>query len=93
FMHRINSNLLPYTEAEFLSLAGRFRETVIMGLRMTAGVSLEGLDKMFGLRPQQYYGETIDRLKSEGLLEEVSSRLRLTGRGALLANRVFEQLV
>jgi len=93
FIHRINSNLPPYTEAEFLPLAARFRETVIMGLRMTAGVSITRLEKQFGLTPQQYYGNIINRLKSEDLLEEVKCRLRLTRKGLLLANRVMEELV
>ena len=64
-----------------------------MGLRMTAGVSITRLEKQFGLTPQLYYGNIINRLKSEDLLEEVKSRLRLTRKGLLLANRVMELLV
>jgi oxygen-independent coproporphyrinogen-3 oxidase len=93
FMHKINRNLPPYTEAEFLPREARFRETVIMGLRMIAGVSVSRLEKQFGLTPQEYYGNILNRLKNEDLLEEVKSRLRLTQKGLLLANRVMEQLV
>jgi len=93
FMQLLNNNQAPYVEAEFLPLEARFRETVIMGLRMTAGVSIKSLKDRFGLTPQQYYGEIIGKLMSDKLLEEADSRLKLTRKGLLLANRVMEQLV
>ena len=93
FMQLLNNNQAPYAEAEFLPLEARFRETVIMGLRTTAGVSIKSLKDRFGLTPQQYYGDMIGKLMSDNLLEEADSRLRLSRKGLLLANMVMEQLV
>jgi oxygen-independent coproporphyrinogen-3 oxidase len=93
FIQMIDADRMPFKEAEFLPLYARFRETVIMGLRMTAGVSIPRVEKQFGVTPQQFYGDTINELMSQELLEEVSSKLRLTPKGLLLANRVMERLV
>ena len=93
FTHMINTGRVPFKEAEFLSLYARFRETVIMGLRMTEGVSISRLEKQFGVTPQIYYGETLERLTRQQLLVEEKGRLRFTPRGLLLANRVMTQLV
>ena len=93
FSGLINAGRMPFTEAEFLPLGPRFRETVIMGLRMTAGVAISGLEKRFGLVPKKYYGDVLNRLMRQELLEEVEGRLRLSLRGLLLANRVMAQLV
>ncbi len=93
FTQMINDGRMPFKEAEFLPLYARFRETVIMGLRMTAGVSISRLERQFGVAPQGYYGETLSGLISQGLLEEAGDRLRFTGKGLVLANRVMVQLV
>ena len=93
FTHMINSGRQPFTEAEFLPLYARFRETVIMGLRMTEGVSIARLAERFGVTPQIHYGETLNKLIQQELLEDTGSRLRLTDKGLPLANTVMAQLV
>ncbi len=93
FIQMLENDITPYAEAEFLPIQARFRESVIMGLRMTAGVSVARLKSRFGLVPTQYYGETLFRLKSQKLLEEVEGRLRFTQKGMVLANMVMAQLV
>jgi oxygen-independent coproporphyrinogen-3 oxidase len=93
FISMISGQHKPFKEAEFLPLYARFRESVIMGLRMVEGVSISRIEQQFGVTPGKYYGETIKALFSQGLLEEKDKRLRLTKRGMLLANRVMAQLV
>lgn len=83
----------PFREGEFLSLYDRFRESVIMGLRMTDGVSVSLLEKQYGFSPEKYYGKTLQALLGQGLLEEKQRRLRLTKKGMVLANRIMAQLV
>ena len=93
FIEMIARQQLPFREAEFLSMKARFRESVIMGLRMTAGVSISLLEKQYGITPEKYYGETLEALLIQELLEEKADRLRLTKSGLLLANRIMAQLV
>ena len=80
-------------EQEHLDPEAAFRETVIMGLRMTAGVSLTALHERFGIRAEDYYGETLRHLFQQGMLHIVQGRLQLTAQGMLLANTVMAELV
>ena len=93
FIEMVDMQRKPFKEAEFLSLDARFRESVIVGLRMTAGVSISRLEKQFGLTPEKHYGETLKSLYAEGFVEEKGSRLRLTRRGLPVANMIMAQLV
>lgn len=93
YIEMISRGHPPFREAEFLSLQAGFRESVIMGLRMTAGVSVPLLEKRYGMTPEKYYGETLRSLFGQKLLEEKNDRLRLTENGILLANSVMAQLV
>jgi oxygen-independent coproporphyrinogen-3 oxidase len=72
-------------------------EFMMMGLRLTGeGVRNEEFIQRFETGLEDIYGESIQRLVSEGLLEWVAGdtgRLRITKRGRLLANRVFVEFL
>ena len=93
YAEMIYRNTRPFQDGEFLGLAPRFRETVIMGLRMIAGIAVQKLQDRFGLTPQDYYGDTLNRLIQQGLLIEQGSRIRLTDKGLPIANQVLSVLV
>jgi oxygen-independent coproporphyrinogen-3 oxidase len=80
-------------EMEELGREARFRETVVMGLRMTGGISVRELGHRFGIDADEYYGGVLTRLSAAGLLVREGDIIRLTGRGLLLANRVMAELV
>ena len=80
-------------EIEELNREQRFRETVVMGLRMTSGVSVGELQQRFGINLTSYYGETLNLLVKQGLVEMAKGRLHLTEQGMLLANTVMSELV
>jgi oxygen-independent coproporphyrinogen-3 oxidase len=89
----IESGKEPWTEVEKLDPEARFRETMVMGLRLTAGVSLAGLEGRFSLRADEYYGETLQRLIRQGLVVLARDTIRLTATGLDLANQVMAELV
>jgi len=93
YLKNLEEGKPPPREEEILSQEVRFREAVILGLRLLKGIKLESLVKRFGINPLEYYGETLEKLLKEGLLEISGENLRLTGRGRLLANVVFRELV
>ena len=93
YAEMVNRDIHPFDNGEWLGLAPRFRETVIMGLRLTAGVSAQKLQDRFGMTPQDYYGDTLARFIQQGLLVEQGDRLRLTDRGLPVANQVLSVLV
>ncbi|MFO7760961.1 MAG: radical SAM family heme chaperone HemW [Thermodesulfobacteriota bacterium] len=93
FIARLNSGVTPVTFMEGLCRQASFRETVIMGLRMIKGVSIEYLQKNFQISPLNYYGEKLAGLLDMDLIEIRGDRLRLTEKGLPVANRVLSSLV
>ena len=83
----------PLGEGECLPLTARFRESVVMGLRMIEGVSFAPLQRRFGLTPPSYYGKILDDLQQQGLIAVSHDSLRLTEAGLPVANQVLAQLV
>ncbi len=80
-------------DQEELAPEARFRETVVMGLRMLDGVSLSSLEARFGIDGLKYYGDRLKRLVTQQLLVLDGDMLRLTEQGLLLANTVMAELV
>jgi oxygen-independent coproporphyrinogen-3 oxidase len=66
-------------------------ETLMMGLRLDDGISIESFNKRFDATPLQVYPKVIEELQSIGLLEAVNGSLRLTHRGRMLGNEVFSR--
>ncbi len=83
----------PWQEGEALAREPSFRETVIMGLRLLEGLDLPGLQKRFGIDPEEYYGETLRKLVKRKLLSSKDGRIRLTEAALPFANQVLAELV
>jgi oxygen-independent coproporphyrinogen-3 oxidase len=67
---------------------------MFLGLRTREGVSQERFAAEFGAPPRSFYAAELDRLAEAGLLrEEPGGHLRLTQRGRLLSDTVFEAFV
>ena len=82
-----------WQEVEQLDSETRFRETVIMGLRLLAGVSIDELNHRFGIDLPTYYNTTLDPLLAQQLVTIRAGRLALTPKGLPLANQVMATLV
>lgn len=89
----IEKGELPYAEAEAMGLVARFRETVIMGLRLIEGVSLATLEARFGLTVAEVYGTTVERLVERGLLVMAGDSMRLGEQALPVAHQVLAELV
>ncbi len=93
YIEALKARHLPAREEERLSKEARFREAVILGLRILQGISQKRLYKRFGIDIKGYYGKILENLIDRGLLEYVGDFLRLTKDGMLLANQVSSYLV
>lgn len=93
YCRQTEAGLSVWVDEERLDQEAAFRETVVMGLRMLAGVSVKRLRQRFGLDLLAYYGPTLDRLIDQGLLILQEDYLRLSNQGLPLANRVMAELV
>ena len=69
-------------------------ETMMLGLRLLQdGVSPPSFARRHGIALVDRFGSQLSRLTSAGLLEADDGRVRLTGRGALLANSVCAEFL
>jgi oxygen-independent coproporphyrinogen-3 oxidase len=80
-------------EKETLSRIDSFKETVVMGLRLKAGISEARLKKRYGLNLREVYGATLEDLADCGLILYDGLRLLLTETGRRFANQVMAELV
>jgi len=64
-------------------------ETMMVGLRLRAGVDLAAFARRFGVRAETVFAEEIARLRDGGLIEVTSDRLCLTERGLFVGNEVM----
>jgi oxygen-independent coproporphyrinogen-3 oxidase len=68
-------------------------ETFFLGLRLNSGVDLDEVQREFGHRALCDLIPAIEELEKQNLLEKQKSNIRLTGRGRLLSNEVFERFL
>jgi len=68
-------------------------ETLILGLRLNAGVAFADFYARFGEDARARYARQFEEARALGLLEVTEERVRLTRRGRLLSNQVFWRLL
>ena len=68
-------------------------ESFFLGLRRTAGVDLSEIAAWFGDEAVNRHQATIAEFVEGGLLERCGTVIRLTVRGRLLSNEVFQRLI
>jgi oxygen-independent coproporphyrinogen-3 oxidase len=83
----------PPVESEWLSPARQHEEAWFLGLRTNQGVAPAELRKEFGAAQLAPALKAAETLLAEGLLEQAQENLRLTPRGRLLSNEVFERFL
>jgi oxygen-independent coproporphyrinogen-3 oxidase len=76
-----------------VSQAQALEEAWFLGLRLNAGVSVAELEREFGSIDARRCDDEILELQTLGLLECGDDRVRLTSRGRLMSNEVFERFV
>jgi oxygen-independent coproporphyrinogen-3 oxidase len=80
-------------ETEWLGPARQHEEAWFLGLRTNAGVDVTTLRAEFGGELVDPAMETVQRLVEDGLLIFDDERVRLTARGRLISNEVFQEFL
>jgi oxygen-independent coproporphyrinogen-3 oxidase len=80
-------------EGQRLGPEQQLEEAWFLGLRLMEGVSSERLVLEFGEEAVQTTLAVAEKLCAEGLLQDLTGRWSLTGRGKLLSNEVFERFL
>lgn len=82
-----------WQDVRYVSRAEALEEAWFLGLRLNEGVSVAALEQEFGVVGAHQHDDEISNLITLGLLERDDRRVRLTSRGRLMSNEVFERFV
>ena len=76
-----------------ISRHNSLEEAFFLGLRLNRGVNLLEVAATFGVRSVTGFSQSISEFANAGLLEVEGDVVRLTSRGRLLSNEVFERFI
>jgi oxygen-independent coproporphyrinogen-3 oxidase len=93
YVRRVVRGAAPAEGDEPIDRAMEISETMIMGLRLCEGMAFEDFEERFGLSLAEVYGAQVREMIELALLETNGSGVRLTRRGRLLGNEVFERFL
>jgi putative oxygen-independent coproporphyrinogen III oxidase len=93
YIHLVEKTNFPYIESHTVTKEEKMEEEMFLGLRKTEGVSKQRFSDKFHRPLHEVFGEQIAIEKQKGLLEETDSHIRLTHRGKLLGNEVFQAFI
>ena len=80
------------TQPDPVSRSAALEENFFLGLRLTQGINLKDLTAKFGDAVERYQA-AISQSVTDGLIERHGEFVRLTSRGRLLSNEVFERFL
>lgn len=84
----------PRTNVEVIAAETAIGETMMLGLRLlTTGVNREAFVLRHGVDLDDLFAEQIARMQSQGLIVDDGNAIRLTERGAMLANAVAAEFL
>ena len=80
-------------DTQVLSTQEQVEEFMFLGLRKMIGISEREFEKTFGISIDKRYGEELQKLIREGLLEKRDGRIKLTDGGIDVSNYVFAEFI
>lgn len=89
----LEDGLLPEKTVTEMTAEMRFKDALIMGLRLVKGIDLDVVGSRYRVDARAFVLRTIGDLQSAGLFEIVGHTLSLTRKGRLLSNIVFSRWV
>jgi oxygen-independent coproporphyrinogen-3 oxidase len=93
YVDAISRATLPQASLTELTPETRFKDALIMGLRLVEGMDLGLLGRRYQVDAKNFILATVGDLAEEGLFTLDHDRLSLTPRGRLLSNTVFARWV
>ena len=89
YVRRIEGGQSTVADLEVIRRKLEMGETMMLGLRLTEGVTFSRFEQRFGVAMNEVYAQELGELGEQGLIEVDAVGVRLTRRGWLLGNRVF----
>jgi oxygen-independent coproporphyrinogen-3 oxidase len=79
--------------AEAIGPETAIADALILGLRLIEGVDVRAFERRYGRSPDDVYGDVLREFEGYGIVERTPAHLRLTKRGLLLSNELFQRLL
>lgn len=76
-----------------LTVSEQMEEFMFLGLRMMCGVKRSGFYQKFGRQIEEVYGDVLQKLCAQGLLQQEQECIRLTQRGIDISNYVMAEFL
>ena len=80
-------------DIEILMEEDVYEEIIMLGLRMNKGIDCNIINERFGMNFINKYGQVIDKMKKENLVEYNDNILKLSDEGRNVANYVICQFI
>lgn len=93
YIARVRAGNLPVAEVIDLTPRDLAAETIFMGLRLNTGVSFAHFRDRCDAEMDAIFGAELAELAEQELIERDERGVRLTHRGRMFGNRVFERFV
>jgi len=87
------SGILPVLNAHVLTQHEQIEESMFLGMRLLEGVNLEHLQAKYQVGIYELYKQKLDKLQELDYINLKSGLLRLTYKGLMMANDVFEEFL
>lgn len=93
YRNSLANGILPVAERHSATRRQEMEDTMMLGLRLTAGVSFTAFQHRFGEDLRAVFAGEIGRLQEKGLIRCDGKNVRLTEDGLPLANLVFAEFI
>lgn len=93
YREQIRQGMFPRDKIELIDERTARAEMMFLGLRLLEGVDKGSFRRRFGRDIHDFYGEAIQKLTANGLLQESPTHLFLTTPGLFVANEVMMEFL
>lgn len=93
YINLLKQHQKPLIDSHQVTEKEQIEEEMFLGLRLLEGVDLEAFRQKYQVDLKMVYGDVLEPLFEKEYLEWTGKRIRLTSKGLLIANDVFEQFL
>ncbi|MBW0259159.1 radical SAM family heme chaperone HemW [Bacillus safensis subsp. safensis] len=90
YLELIDQTGFPYKETHHVTKAEQIEEEMFLGLRKIEGVKSADFQAKYGAAPEALFSTVLEDLEEKGLIVNDDKGIRLTRKGKLLGNEVFQ---
>ncbi|MCY7709047.1 radical SAM family heme chaperone HemW [Bacillus safensis] len=90
YLGLIDQTGFPYKETHQVTKAEQIEEEMFLGLRKIEGVKSADFQAKYGTEPEALFPTVLEELEEKGLIVKDDIGIRLTRKGKLLGNEVFQ---